>query len=208
MKALRSIRYITGGLLLLTGVLSSLLFLVPGRHGQDLSTVLLWLIAGCCVLSPGQRLAGNLIGTGLLVMFFTTATSGIGGIGPALLSMAILILSACMFSGTLTDLAARPLTGIIDQIYFGNNPHDVPPLTLRLARAYRRDLRFDEAIQECERQLEYHPHSLDLWCEIIHNFRESGDMEHLQQYFRRARRRLGPDDRRQLAFEFQRYLRV
>jgi hypothetical protein len=207
MKALRSIRYLTGGLLLLTGVIKSLEYLTPGRHGGNLSTILLLIIAGCCVLAPGHRNLRHLIGAGLLVLFFVVATSG-GGLGPALLSMAFLIGSACMFSETLSTVAARPLTAIIDNIYFGNNPHDIPPLTLRLARAYRRDLRFEEAIQECERQLEYHPHSLDLWCEIIHNFREAGDMKHVQHYFRRARRRLSTQDRRQLDFEFQRYFQV
>ena len=114
-----------------------------------------------------------------------------------------------MFSGKLVEIAARPLLNLIDAVYFGTDRiSDPPPLTLKLARAYRRDLRFDEAIGECERQLEYHPRSLDLWCEIIHNYRESGSMEQLEQTFRKARRRLRLQDRRQLDFEFQRYLKT
>jgi hypothetical protein len=204
MKAWRAIRYLTGGLLLLTGAVMGFDFM-SDRHSRDLSTVLLWLIAGCCVLAPGRRTPRNLIGAGLMVMFFLLAPSA-HSIGAALLAMAILILSACMFSETLANLAARPLTSVIDHIYFGNNAFDAPPVTLRLARSYRRDLRFDEAIRECERQLQYHPRSLEVWCELLHNFRESGEISELHRTFRKARRRLGRADRAQLDFEFQRYL--
>jgi|GEM_PF-4774081 len=156
----------------------------------------------------------NLIGVVLLVWFARLikpfASFGIPGVesfGQALLALAVLVAAAIAFSGSLVEVAARPLVNLIDSVYFGTDrTAERPPLTLKLARAYRRDLRFEEAIDECERQLEYHPRSLDLWCEIIHNFRESGDMVPLQHCFRKARRRLSFEDRRQLDFEFQRYL--
>ena len=142
MKALRSIRFLVGGLLLLTGLVACVQFLSGNGKGLSLSTVLLWIIAGCCVLAPGQRRLRHLIGLGLLIMFYSIATSGVN-LGTGLLAMSFLVLAATMFSESLAGVAAKPITGIIDSIYFGNNPYDVPPVTLRLARAYRRDLRFE-----------------------------------------------------------------
>jgi hypothetical protein len=208
MKVLRSPRFITGGLFLLAGVILLMLYLVSGGLMGGMGTGAVCLIAGSCLAGrPKLSVFRNVAGGILLVLFFVLApTAGSGGVGLALLVMCLLIISAILFSGSLSHVAARPFTGFIDSIYFGNNSRDVPPLTLRLARAYRRDLRFEEALEECERQLEYHPRSADLWFEMIHTARESGDEKSMQACIRKARRRLHPEDCQQLDFEFQRYL--
>jgi hypothetical protein len=205
MKRLHVFRYVMGGALLVTGFLLCLSYFAAGGRGTSLSTILLCIAAGGFLVSFGRRAVRNILGLVLLTMFFTAAP-GAKDLGSGLMAMSLLILSAIFFSETLSQLAAKPLTAIIDNVYFGSNRYDPPPLTLRLARFYRRDLRFDEALDECERLLEYHPRSLELWCELLHSIRERGTAGELPRYLRRARRRLNFEDRHQLEFEFQRYL--
>ncbi|HEX2747813.1 MAG TPA: hypothetical protein VHM91_07435 [Verrucomicrobiales bacterium] len=201
MKRVLSVRSLTGGVLLLTGMV---LCAMSGGNGSGFSNAMLCLIAGACLVSPGRRMIRNLVGAALLTMFWMMAGSA-GGAGGLLMAMSVLILSAILFSETLSHLFAKPFTAVIDGIYFGNNSREAPPLTLRLARWYRQNLRFEEAQQECERQLEYHPHSLELWCELIHGARESGDGKKMDVYLKKARHRLDAEGCRQLDFEFQRY---
>ena len=202
MKRVLSVRSLIGGLLLLAG---AILCAVSGGNGAGFTNAMLCLIAGACLVSPGQRVVRNLVGMALLIMFFMMAGSAAGAAG-LLLAMSVLILSAILFSETLAHLFAKPFTAVIDGIYFGNNSREAPPLTLRLARWYRRNLRFEEAQQECERQLEYHPRSLELWCELIHGARESGNGTKMDAFLKKARHRLDAEGCRQLDFEFQRYL--
>src|SRR5688572_12281007 len=139
--------------------------------GNELITSMKFLMA---VKSTGFRwlTVRNLIGVALLVWFaqlmkpfLSFGVPGLGSFGEALLALAVLVAAAIAFSGSLIEVAARPLVNLIDSVYFGTDRvAERPPVTLRLARAYRHDLRFEEAIEECERQLEYHPRSLDLWC--------------------------------------------
>ncbi len=205
MKTSRVLRFTAGGVFLLAGLLRTLQSIRLSSAGTELSTILLYFLAACCLLGPGRRNIRNLMGTVFLVMFFFTAPAA-RDLGSALLAMCLLIISAILFSGTLSRVLAYPLTNFIDALYFGNNNRDIPPLTLRLARWYRRSLRLEEALAECERQLDYHPHSLELWCEIVHITRESGDAAEMERQFRRARRRVREGDRGHLDFEFGRYL--
>lgn len=115
--------------------------------------------------------------------------------GFLLVGFAMLIAGFIMLSGSFTAFASRPLTGLIDRIYFGDNDREPPPVSLKLVRFYRQELRHTDAINECERQLEYHPHSLELWTEMIRSTRESGDREAARELYQKARRRLKTEDR-------------
>lgn len=86
-----------------------------------------------------------------------------------LFASVICLVSACLLLGTtLIRQAARPLTGMIDSIYFGSNRQDeAPPLNLRLPCAYRAEACYQKAIDECERQLEWHSLVPELWAELL-----------------------------------------
>lgn len=128
---------------------------------------------------------------------------GMESFGQALLAMAVLVLAAITFSGHLSEWASRPLVKMIDSIYFGSDDPDArPPVTLKLVRVYRAERRYGDAVAECERQLEFHPRSPELWIEMIRSAKESGEAKLAQRYLRRARRRLRPDDRPRLMREF------
>jgi hypothetical protein len=150
----------------------------------------------------------NALGAVLLWSFFRVAGSamslGMDGAGRALWAMALLIVAACLFSSTLRELLSRPFIHFIDSVYFGNNDREPPPLSLKLAAVYRGERRFDEAMAEYERQLEYHPHSPELWSEMIRTAQEAGDRDMVQTLQRRAFRKLKAADRGFLETEFSR----
>ena len=122
--------------------------------------------------------------------------------GFLLFGFAVMLLGAIILSGSLAEWFSRPITAFIDLVYFGKSRAEAPPVTLRLAQVYRQQGRHAEAIAECERQLEWHPSSLELWREIITNARCIGSGEMAAGHFRRAVRRLRGDDRTALAGEF------
>jgi hypothetical protein len=154
----------------------------------------------------------NAVGAVLLGLFFKVAGGSFGGgidalggnLGRALGAMILLILSGCFFSSTLCDILSRPFTRFIDTIYFGNDDRELPPVNLKLTGIYRAELRFEEALAECERQLEYHPRSPELWREMICTAGEAGDRDLVQQLQRRAFRKLKGRDRMLLEREFSR----
>jgi tetratricopeptide (TPR) repeat protein len=142
----------------------------------------------------------NVLGAALFVSgMLVTRGSGVGGM---LLGFAAAISGAILLSPTLTPLLSRPFTGFIDLIYFGSNQTGPPEITLRLAQAYRKAGRHEDAIAECERQLEWHPRSLELWRELVRNAREITGSSLAVESFRRAAKRLQAKDLATLQTEF------
>lgn len=102
------------------------------------------------------------------------ATSGEGHVGEAILTAASLVAVGSL----LIRPASKPFRGIIDRVYFGNSyPDETPVLNLRLARAYRSERCFEKAIEECERQLEWHSLSPELWAELLLCYRGARDRD-------------------------------
>lgn len=83
------------------------------------------------------------------------------------LAVPLVITGALLWCGKLSETFSRPFTGFIDSVFLGRGNGDIPPVTLRLARSLRADFRYDEAIGECRRQLEYHPRTFELWEEMV-----------------------------------------
>lgn len=151
----------------------------------------------------------NLTGLVFLILFFRSASgffSGgneglFGGVGAALFTMVWLVLAAICFSSTLSEWLAAPLHRLVDAVYFGSNPAEAPPVTLKLAKAYRLERRYADAVEECARQLEYHPREPELWAELLRNVRAAGDEAELERWMAKARRRLPEEARRSLERE-------
>lgn len=139
----------------------------------------------------------NALGVLFLYLFWNILRSG-GGVGWMLIGMSFLIMAAMCFSGKLSEVASRPFTRFIDAVYFGHDDREPPALNLKLAEIYRGERRYEEAIAEYERQLEYHPRSPQLWLELVRTAGEAGEVEQARSYQRRALRRVKREDRAKL----------
>jgi len=94
----------------------------------------------------------------------------------AVFSAVLCLVSVCIILGvTLRRQATKPLTDLVDLIYFGSGAQeDVPPLNLRLPRAYRAERCYEKAVLECERLMEWHSLAPELWAELILAKRRGG----------------------------------
>ena len=110
-------------------------------------------------------------------------------IAAGLLAAACLVSAAICFSDSLVDWACRPLHWFIDKVYIGNEKLETPPVTLRLAESYLQERRWQDAIAECERQLEYHPQHEQLWQTLILAAEQSGAHEQATYYRQRSEER-------------------
>lgn len=89
-------------------------------------------------------------------------------LGPAFAAVICLVAACILLGSTLIRHAARPFTSLVDRIYYGSHgEEESPPLNLRLPRAYRAEGCYQQSVEECERQLEWHPLAPELWAELI-----------------------------------------
>ncbi len=114
----------------------------------------------------------RLIVSGLLIIascyYGSQALVDGGNAAAAFISVILLTIAGILLGCTFRRTFSLPFTGIIDRIYFGNDPSDnKPPLNLRLPCAYRAERCYQKAIDECERQLEWHSLSPELWAELL-----------------------------------------
>lgn len=94
----------------------------------------------------------------------------------AFASVICLLIAAILLGSTLIRQASQPFTGLIDRVYFGSNHQDdVPPINVRLPRAYRAERCYWKSVEECERQLQWHPLAPELWAELVLAHRGSGN---------------------------------
>ena len=217
MKFLRAIKHTAGVFMVITGAALVIDYFWEAETLAD--DRLARLIVGVPMIVTGSRflvrwLSFNwLLGVALLALFVRLATHirpmaalygppDLAAFSDGLFAVAALVLASIAFAPGFVEVASRPFVNFIDSIYFGTSrKSELPPLSLRLARAYRQDLRHADAISECERQLEYHPHSLELWTELIRSAQESGDADLVEKFHRRARRRLKREDSARLERE-------
>ena len=122
----------------------------------------------------------RIVGSGLLLTFSFSfagqATASGNQMGGAFGSVICLVFACILLGTAFVKQGSRPLTGIIDLIYFGGNPVDEPPpINLALPRAYRAERCYQKCIEECERQLQWHSLTPELWAELMLAHRQGGD---------------------------------
>ena len=137
--------------------LQKLRSIVAGLSPWD---ILRYAVATLLVTAFAAIIAAQIVPPGI-------ATVDHPNVGECVLAFAMLIVAAFLCSRSWAKYLASPLTGFIDSVFLGRGNADTPPVTLRLARRFRADFQYDEAIEECRRQLEYHPRAFELWEEMV-----------------------------------------
>ncbi len=142
------------------------------------AVVVRWLLAG---------LAG---GGGVFELAHVLATEGnmMAAFAKSLFGLAALISAVLFVSPEAVGWAVLPLHRLLDSLFLPSESAP-PPVDFNLARFYAKHLRYEEACQEYEKIIRYHPEQTTAYLEGIQAAAQAGD-EQLAGKFHRAARRV------------------
>ena len=141
------------------------------------SVVLRWIAAG-------------LIGGGgvfLLARVMANESNWMAVFGKSLFGLSGMITAVLLVSPELVRLVFAPFSHLIDSVLLPSEKV-IPPADLRLARFYAHGLRYDEACEEYERILQYHPDNADAHLEGIRAAALAGNERLAAKFYHHAQR--------------------
>lgn len=107
---------------------------------------------------------------------------GMGAAGPVILSMVSFVTAVLLIAPEtafwLADQIAKPFA----DLFFPSESFKKPPVSYLLARRYRAERRFEEALAQYENIIEFHPRERDAYVELIEVARQLGDEERAEKY--------------------------
>jgi tetratricopeptide (TPR) repeat protein len=134
-----------------------------------------WLLAGGCLY--------------LALRLFASAMQSemLGAFGRCVFGMAGLIASVVIVAPEFIPWIASPFLRLLDTIYLPSAT-EPPPVDYTLARFYRKRGRLDEAVQEYEKIVHYHPREVAAYAEGIQAAFEAGDAHTAARLYKKGRR--------------------
>ena len=136
-------------------------------------------------------------GVFVLVRMFYRVGDGAPLIGRSMLSLAGLFLGAILVAPEFARWVASPITNLIDSVLLPSETI-LPPVDFKLARFYGQSLRYDEACEEYEKILLYHPDNAEACLEGIRAAALAGNEPLAKKFHHRAQRLMRTDDQRHL----------
>ncbi len=118
-------------------------------------------------------------------------------IGRSLLGIAAMVTGALLAAPEIVRWAVWPISSLLDSILMPSEKVD-PPVDFTLARFYGQNLRYDEACEEYEKILHYHPDNAEAYLEGIRAAGLAGNEALAKKFYQGARRLLPAGDKRQL----------
>ena len=140
-----------------------------------------------------------LFGVGLLGLAYHYATTGYeyGQFGRILGGAGLFVLGILFLWKTIFHLATRPLTRLVDSLFFPGGKLGKPLLNLKLPAYYINEGRYDEALVEYRKTLKHYPDEIEayektIW--LLHDVFQ--DKSAAEKLIRKAKRRNLPLDER------------
>ncbi len=109
--------------------------------------------------------------------------------GKSLFGISAMITGVLLVSPELVRLAVAPISHLIDSVLLPSETV-TPPADLKLARFYGQAMRYDEACEEYERILHYHPDHPDAHLEGIRAAALAGNERLAAKFYHHAQRHL------------------
>lgn len=133
-----------------------------------------------------------LFGVGLLGLSYHYATTGYedGQFGRILGGAGLFVLGILFLWRTIFHLATRPLTRLVDSLFFPGGKLGKPLLNLKLPAYYINEGRYEEALAEYRKILKYYPDEIEayektIW--LLHDVFD--DARGAEKLIRRAKKR-------------------
>jgi tetratricopeptide (TPR) repeat protein len=102
---------------------------------------------------------------------------GIGAAGPVILSMVAFVSTVLLIAPETAFWLAEQIAKPFANLFFPSDRFKKPPVSYLLARRYRSERRFEEAVRQYENIIEFHPYERDAHVELIEVARLMGDEE-------------------------------
>lgn len=114
---------------------------------------------------------------------------GIGAAGPVILSMVAFVSTVLLIAPETAFWLAEQIAKPFANLFFPSDSFKKTPVSYLLARRYRSERRFEEAVTQYENIIEFHPHERDAHEELIEVARQMGDEELAEKCTARMQRR-------------------
>ena len=114
---------------------------------------------------------------------------GIGAAGPVILSMVAFVSTVLLIAPETAFWLAEQIAKPFANLFFPSDTFKKPPVSYLLARRYRSERRFEEAVRQYENIIEFHPHERDAHEELIEVAQMMGDEELEKKCTTRMQRR-------------------
>jgi hypothetical protein len=114
---------------------------------------------------------------------------GIGAAGPVILSMVAFVSTVLLIAPETAFWLAEQIAKPFANLFFPSETFKKPPVSYLLARRYRSERRFEEAVRQYENIIEFHPHERDAHVELIEVARQMGDEDLAEKCIARMQRR-------------------
>ena len=101
---------------------------------------------------------------------------------PVIGSMLLLLISVLLMAPDTAVKIAEWIAKPFADLFYPSEEFEKPPLSYKLARRYRQELRVDEAVQEYEKILFYYPKERDAYLELLELAKRAGDDELREKY--------------------------
>ena len=114
---------------------------------------------------------------------------GNGAAGPVILSMVAFVSTVLLITPETAFWLAEQIAKPFANLFFPSETFKKPPVSYLLARRYRSERRFEEAVRQYENIIEFYPHERDAHVELIEVARQMGDEELAEKCTARMQRR-------------------
>jgi tetratricopeptide (TPR) repeat protein len=117
---------------------------------------------------------------------------GMGAAGPVILSMVAFVSTVLFIAPETAFWLAEQIAKPFANLFYPSDSFKKPPVSYLLARRYRAERRFEDAVTQYENIIEFHPEERDAHVELIELAHQIGDEELADKYTALLRRRF-PD---------------
>ncbi len=136
-------------------------------------------------------------GVYLLARVLASESNWMAVFGKSLFGLAGLMTGVLLVAPELVRWAVSPISHLLDSILLPSETVP-PPVDFKLARFYGQSLRYDEACEEYEKILRYHPDNAEACLEGIRAAALAGNEPRARKFYQRAQRLMRSDDQRHL----------
>jgi tetratricopeptide (TPR) repeat protein len=121
---------------------------------------------------------------------------GMGAAGPVILSMVAFVSTVLLIAPETAFWLAEQIARPFANLFYPSDSFKKPPVSYLLARRYRSERRFEDAVAQYENIIHFHPLEQDAYAELIEVARQTGDEELAAKYAALMRRRFPELDER------------